>query len=661
MAISSNVTDDVAIDLRQLWLLLPKQLPGVVSQKWANGHMGRLEPLIPAIYPNGQPLEGIFCRELDNFKIDDRVVFNWKPAGKIEKDKQNQPDAIEAINVEPAPVAQTNVLINGYHELVATELQAQLKRALKQLRDALAKMPEEIEKQAAQLTNEKRAELDRMIEETQTRHDELISQQAQLDEIVRSQVSELLAKRQLELDEREERLDQLEAHLKRQQEGLRDQKSDVLASRKALAQARAQFEDEGGKAYIEYVRSLESSSDGAHGIAKLTTQLGQFEPKKLALELTKRGYQVNAGQLQRAILAMLTAWSSGQFVILAGPTGVGKTQLVKQLSSLIGAGHGTIAVRPGWVEPADLLGYYNPMHKLFEPTPFLDCLLEADRYAEADRLYALCLDEMNLSRIENYAADLLSRVERIGGGEQAHIDLYSQDVALRLKEVEQELFSAREQLSPEDRAYQHTLTRQLQRYRARFPVARNLVLFGTVNVDETTHMFSPKFLDRAYVLRFEPADLSKPLKTQAPNGKDQPEPWPLALANAAKLCGVAELPAPAGAIWIEFTKWQSEYLAPLGVHFGHRLYAGFNRYLTIASRLGLSDVVGLSDDFFQAKILPRIRFGMDEDALSAEKTRKIDILSNWQARLHDKYPSLSQGLTEMIQRGRSRGVIEFWD
>lgn len=53
MAISSNVNDDFVIDLSQLWLLLPKQLPGVVSEKWTNGRMGRLEPLIPAIYPIG--------------------------------------------------------------------------------------------------------------------------------------------------------------------------------------------------------------------------------------------------------------------------------------------------------------------------------------------------------------------------------------------------------------------------------------------------------------------------------------------------------------------------------------------------------------------------------------------------------------------------------
>ena len=64
--------------------------------------------------------------------------------------------------------------------------------------------------------------------------------------------------------------------------------------------------------------------------------------------------------------------------------------------------------------------------------PFMDRLLEAKRWAEADRLYFLTLDEMNLSRIENYAADFLSRLEKARAGEEdALLSLYSNDVERR--------------------------------------------------------------------------------------------------------------------------------------------------------------------------------------------------------------------------------------
>lgn len=661
MATSSNVNDDFVIDLSQLWLLLPKQLPGVVSQKWANGHMGRLEPLIPAIYPNGQPLEGIFCRELDNFKIDDRVVFNWKPAGRIEKDKQNQPDAIEAINVEPAPAAQTNALINDYHELVATDLQAQLKRALKQSRDALDNMPGEIEKQAARLIAEKQAELDRLIAEASTRRDELIDQQAQLDEIVRSRVSELLAKRQLELDKAEARLNQRQTDLDTLQANLDNRESDLKALRKKLAEAKAQFEKEGGKAYIEFIRAGAVLSESQ--VSRLPSGAEEFNPDRINRSLAQRGYRTSAAMISRTVLAALTAWRSGQFVILSGPTGVGKTQLVRQFAQILGAGHAVVAVRPGWVDPSDLLGFYNPMQKLFEPTPFIDQVVEATRWAEANRLFALCLDEMNLSRVENYAADLLSRIERMGANEDVRLDLFSADVAQRMFREHRRLFDSRETLSPDLSAYLDSLTSQVDRYQGRgqLRVPNNLMMFGTVNVDETTHLFSPKFLDRSYVIRFEPVTFQANVLPTVFTGQDIIPIWPLSLESALDITNSSDLPAEAQAAWQDFADWQTRFLASLGVHFGHRFQTSFRRYMAIGHRLGLSNPDVLADEFFLAKIPPRIRFGLEERAMDPSSETKRSRFEQWIRAIGGKYPSLRDSLDQMNTRAPGRSVVEFWD
>ena len=271
--------------------------------------------------------------------------------------------------------------------------------------------------------------------------------------------------------------------------------------------ARSRFESEGGKAYIEYVSSVTRYDSEPVSRLQSKSQLA-FDPLALAKALGERGYVIDAGDLRRAVVAFLTAWSMGQFLVLAGPTGVGKTQLVRRLANdVFGAGHGSVPVRPGWVEPADLLGFYNPMHKLFEPTPFLDCLQHAIEYEKQNRLYALCLDEMNLSRVESYAADILSRVERASAGESAALDLYSADVAWRMRREEEELVRMNGDLAPEHKAYRDTLTRQLHRFPPSLTIPRSLVLLGTVNVDDTTHAFSPKFLDRTFVLRFGPAQL----------------------------------------------------------------------------------------------------------------------------------------------------------
>lgn len=178
--------------------------------------------------------------------------------------------------------------------------------------------------------------------------------------------------------------------------------------------------------------------------------------------------------------AFCIALKSKPFVILAGVSGTGKTQLPIQLARALGSEAEVIPVRPDWADSSDLLGYVD-IHGRFRPGRFLEnCRRAGD---EPDRPFFVCLDEMNLARVEQYFAEVLSAVER------------------------RELVDGRLQTAPllgipVERGGQDTIAWD----QVRWP--DNLFLIGTVNMDETTHPFSRKVLDRAHTLEFRQIDLS---------------------------------------------------------------------------------------------------------------------------------------------------------
>lgn len=174
----------------------------------------------------------------------------------------------------------------------------------------------------------------------------------------------------------------------------------------------------------------------------------------------------------RTLVASLhNSLTSNPFLILSGISGGGKTSFALFYAKALQAEIKVISVRPDWTSPSHLLGFYDPFAREFVPsetTRFINKASEAFKNnPDNPDQYILLLDEMNLARVEYYFSDFLSKMQ-VQDSEQRSIRLYDES----------------------EGTYPHELI-----------IPPNLKIIGTVNIDETTFLFSPKVLDRAtYIL-----------------------------------------------------------------------------------------------------------------------------------------------------------------
>ncbi|TKH01458.1 ATPase [Peribacillus simplex] len=173
---------------------------------------------------------------------------------------------------------------------------------------------------------------------------------------------------------------------------------------------------------------------------------------------------------------------TGNLVILAGMSGTGKSKIVNCYAEALGledrGNFKKIPVRPFWQDDSDLLGYLDVLNNIYRPgdSGLIDFLVDADKEENKDKLYIVCFDEMNLARVEHYFSQFLSVLEETGEN-QRKIRLYNKDYQNRLYNSHQ---------------YNDTLK-----------IGENVLFVGTVNLDESTHHFSDKVLDRANVIHLE--------------------------------------------------------------------------------------------------------------------------------------------------------------
>jgi 5-methylcytosine-specific restriction protein B len=147
-----------------------------------------------------------------------------------------------------------------------------------------------------------------------------------------------------------------------------------------------------------------------------------------------------------------------------------------------------LSVRPDWRDSKALRGYYNPITGKYEETSLLDFILEAinnynTKKDNADPFFII-LDEMNLSHVEYYFADFLSVLE--SGRDE---NFWTKET-IKLHNSEEPILDNNENEIPKE-----------------IKLPPNLYIIGSVNVDETTYLFSPKVLDRAFTIEFREVNI----------------------------------------------------------------------------------------------------------------------------------------------------------
>lgn len=368
--------------------------------------------------------------------------------------------------------------------------------------------------------------------------------------------------------------------------------------------------------------------------------------------LTASGYTFEPFQ----VAAYLTALRTKPFVLLAGISGTGKSKLPGLVSRVISGSEAfrRIPVRPDWTDSADLLGFQN-LQGTFQPREFLLRAAAADQ--DRGRLHTVVLDEMNLARVEQYFAELLSLMED----------------AVRAEPIG---FTSEQPLSPHAEAQLNELK-----------LPPNLAIVGTVNMDETTHGFSRKVLDRAFTLEMSDVRLL-PWQTLE-SDPEPPPPWSVTdltprARRLAHLTGLTKAESEVVDDAVGLLERLNRALRPAQLQMGYRvrdevaLFALAAEELRKGFRTLDGDKVDPLDLLVTMKVLPRIVGGsgairrvlrallgwsMGVKALSdAEAREAVEAWVNKDrpAALGEAFPRSHARLCLMWERLEDEGFASYW-
>lgn len=396
----------------------------------------------------------------------------------------------------------------------------------------------------------------------------------------------------------------------------------------------------------EELLSDEASSEGTLE-RRLPVEVTQTSAKewlpRVKAFMASQGFHYSLAEVANFYLCMRTK----PLAMLAGISGTGKTQLVRQFAKAIGYGDSDhcvlIAVRPDWADSSDLIGYANIQGK-FETKPLLDVMARAIEHP--DELYFVILDEMNLARVEHYFSEFLSFIET---RERDNDDVIVTEPLISRADVN----GGRSVYLPQ-----------------------NLMVVGTVNMDETTHAFSRKVLDRANAIEMNDIDLEwvTPERDVLPVSDIYADALIAPFLNSNDL---SDADKRALASSMKMLMRVNDILEPAGLHFGYRVRDEVAFYLTLHRGEALESLEGFGTDAamdFQLmqKVLPRIQ----GSSLSVLKVLigLLSLLANKsleddaeysdiekEVRLQEtRYPRSVKKLLFMLQRFHDDGFTSFW-
>lgn len=257
------------------------------------------------------------------------------------------------------------------------------------------------------------------------------------------------------------------------------------------------------------------------------------------------------GDANKSYIDFLSAFRTKPFLLLAGISGTGKSRIVKKMAfdtctadddnalqqdPTSPGNYQLIEVKPNWHDSTEVLGYESEINGLhYVTTPFIKFLVKAMCFPHTP--FFVCMDEMNLAPVEQYFAEYLSVLEsrklinhEITSEPLIKADVFNKKydpchdifIELGLDKVAKSVGTKENSKLGED-ATTESFVRQdivdeLKKNGLRLP--QNLIVVGTVNMDETTHQFSRKVIDRAMTIEMNIAEGTQPFTDFFANQED---------------------------------------------------------------------------------------------------------------------------------------------
>lgn len=357
-------------------------------------------------------------------------------------------------------------------------------------------------------------------------------------------------------------------------------------------------------------------------------------------------------QIESDEMNILTAIKTKPFILLAGISGTGKSRLVRTLAYKTCSkeelrndpkkpgNFELIPVRPNWHDSSELMGYVSRINgEKYITTSFLKFIAKAWKHTDVP--FFLCLDEMNLAPVEQYFAEYLSVIET----RQVINDEIVTDYILSKKSFEnQDLYAQ--------------VLKDLELNEKDFPegigIPINLIVIGTVNMDETTHSFSRKVLDRAMTFEMNNVDLNAGLDLSN-NDWTYPQDFIPYEDVIGKYTSGAEVYSQDFNEKYEIIKFLQKINNELdGTPFkiAYRVRDEFLIYCFYASQNKTANwLTNALDEMTSMKILSRIE---------GDETKTGKVLTNLQRIITVEFKKSNAKLKEMETRLQSNGYTSFW-
>ena len=286
-----------------------------------------------------------------------------------------------------------------------------------------------------------------------------------------------------------------------------DYANDQLKGRKFLKCSRANYKADINQASFIYIGSQKHPEKDI-----FENFVNMFDSRPYLNSINEETEDIKHAETLENIVniyrSYIAAIKSKPFLLLAGISGTGKSRIVRELARACWE-EGTdeykaqkpknfqmVQVKPNWHDSSDLIGYVSRVSGKaeFVAGEFLKFIAKA--WEDTETPYFLCLDEMNLAPVEQYFAEYLSVIE----SRKSHEDRTVTTDPILEKSAEDWYRVLTSELTNDDNVRSRFLKEGIC-------IPQNLIVVGTVNMDETTFSFSRKVLDRAMTIEMNEVDL----------------------------------------------------------------------------------------------------------------------------------------------------------